>query len=168
MRACKVCCLIGAAILTLSTVGCRTARVTPATDHASVVRMVLDRYLPQDSTREIMTVFASRAPVGVGARIRPNANSSGPHHPPPVYRVDRPSWFFAIDRNSLAKWAHDVTFIFIPTDGSPHVVHNERWWPVIDEKTFWYDHGHMDARPPFVVYEGLIAAAWRDGGRVIP
>lgn len=126
------------------------------------------QFLPTDKTREAATIYATLYPIAAGVEISPAFNKNDISQPPPVYSPTRPSWFFVVDYNSTAAFAHDVVFIIAPTDGSAFAVHRERWWPVVEAQNHWYRRGHMDAAREFMVYEGVVAADWRAAGRVFP
>lgn len=133
-----------------------------------VAQDVRESFLPADSSREVMTIYATLYPLATGIAISPAVNKDDPATPPPAYVLSKPSWFLVIDRDSLAGFAHDVTYIIAPDDGSPYEVHEEKWWPLIEGLNHWFQDGRMTAAREFIVYEGVVAADWRAAGEVFP
>lgn len=158
--------LAGALLSLLITItGCQTA---PSVRRQRIADDIVARFLPTDSSREVATVFGTRHPIAAGIEIRPVAHKDNPRLPPPVYTLQKDSWFFVVDRNSLAPFAHAVTYILAPVDGSAYVVHEESWWPIVEGQNHWYRAGSMQADMAFIVFQGIIASDWFANGRTFP
>jgi hypothetical protein len=155
--------VLAALLLIVTAFGCGSK--TTAAQRDAIARRLVATHLPADRTREVATVYATRSPVAAGIEIAPAAHATDPRQAAPTYTLAKESWFFAIDTNSLARFAHPVIFVFVPTDGSADEVHHERWWPVIEGQRTWFRQGHMEAPPENIVFEGVIAASWRANGR---
>jgi len=125
-----------------------------------LTKNVIDNYLPQDSTVRIITIFATLEPLNAGTPISPALNANDFLSPPPVYTMSTDFWLFIVDRYSMAKFAHDVSYIFIPEDGTPHEIHEEKWWPIINNNLTWYYKSYLHA-PQYVVFQGDYAEVWR-------
>jgi hypothetical protein len=55
------------------------------------------------------------------------------------YLLKESSWFFWIDDDPYAKYAHPVRFVFFGTESQETTVYNEEWWPVLNGKSLWVD-----------------------------
>lgn len=133
-----------------------------------IARKIYRRFVPHNVSREIMTIYGTLYPVSAKIQIWPAVNKDDPISAPPIYTLAKPSWFFLIDHNSLAGFAHDLTYIFAPVDGSPLEVHEEQWWPFVEGQSHWHRDGHIDAPREFIVFEGVVAYDWRANGRFHP
>lgn len=133
-----------------------------------IAKKICKLFLPDDPSREVMSIYGTLYPIAAKIRISPAVNKGGPQLAPPVYALAKPSWFFVVDHDSLRRFAHPVTYIFAPVDGSPFEVHEEQWWPLIEGQSHWHHAGHIDAPREFVVFEGVIAYDWRANGRDHP
>jgi hypothetical protein len=160
---CVVC--LGVLLLFLS--GCSSSNSAPTVgqQRQKIVDRIIKTYLPTDRTREIATIYATTAPVAPGIEISPSSHATDPTQTPPTYTLSKSSWVIVIDHNSIARFTHPMTYIFVPEDGSADEVHNEGWWPTVDGINLWYRNGHMEAGLENIVFEGIIASSWRANGR---
>jgi hypothetical protein len=53
------------------------------------------------------------------------------------YPLEESCWFFWIDDNPYAKYAHPVRFVFFGIESETLTVYNEEWWPVLNEVSLW-------------------------------
>lgn len=140
----------------------------PRDQRAAIAADVIQQLLPADATREVATVYATLHPLASGVRIMPAFHRDDLRQKPPEYVLTTPSFLVVIDHNSLARFAHDVTYVIAPANGSGRQIHRERWWPTVEGQPHWYRGGYMQAPPEFVVFEGVVALDWRLGGRDAP
>jgi hypothetical protein len=139
--------------------------LSPRPPREGIARKICRSFLPDNPSREVMTIYGTLYPIASKIRISPAVNKSDPKVAPPIYILAKPSWFFLVDHNSLMRFAHRVTYIIAPVNGSTFEVHEEQWWPVIEGQSHWHRDGHIDAPREFVVFEGVIAYDWRANGR---
>lgn len=122
---------------------------------------VVGHHVSNSPDREMMTVFSSLHPVAAGTEVSPAQHRGDPAQPPPIHSTGKESWFFVIDHATPAAFAHRLTYVFVPLDGSPPLEFEEMWWPKITGKSLWFSRGMMTAPSQYIVYEGIVATAWR-------
>jgi len=58
-----------------------------------------------------------------------------------IYRhIENPTWFFWIDNDPKAEFAHPNTFVFIDAQNGNIVTTNEEWWPVLNDESLWIEY----------------------------
>lgn len=51
--------------------------------------------------------------------------------------MEESCWFFWIDDDPYAKYAHPVRFVFFGIESETLTVYNEEWWPVLNKVSLW-------------------------------
>ncbi|MBU7023311.1 MAG: caspase family protein [Theionarchaea archaeon] len=53
------------------------------------------------------------------------------------YPLEETCWFFWIDDDPYAKYAHPVRFVFFGIESGDLTMYNEEWWPVLNKVSLW-------------------------------
>ncbi|MGC1122507.1 MAG: caspase family protein [Candidatus Methanofastidiosia archaeon] len=53
------------------------------------------------------------------------------------YPLKESCWFFWIDDDPYAKYAHPVRFVFFRIESGDLMMYNEEWWPVLNKTSLW-------------------------------
>ena len=81
--------------------------------------------------------FGPQQMLTSGDKVEPNVLGGDPY-PGSDRDIDRPTWFFWVDTNKWARFAHLVHFVYIdasisnPTIGNGIIVEDQGWWPKIN------------------------------------
>ncbi|MBU7014510.1 MAG: hypothetical protein HXS52_07735 [Theionarchaea archaeon] len=71
------------------------------------------------------------------------------------YPLEESCWFFWIDDDPYAKFAHPVRFIFFWIESEDLTVYDEEWWPVLNEASLWADEEEYWNAAYWVVNAGI-------------
>ncbi|MBU7047018.1 MAG: hypothetical protein HXS54_11350 [Theionarchaea archaeon] len=72
------------------------------------------------------------------------------------YPLKENSWFFWIDDDPYAKYAHPVRFVFFGAESKETTVYNEEWWPVLNGTPLWVDKSEYWNAFYWVYNSGLV------------
>jgi len=71
------------------------------------------------------------------------------------YPIEAPAWFFWIDREPHARYSHPTTFVLVDAADGTTVIHDERWWPVLNGRSLWTDGEEYWTRRDWVASEAV-------------
>ena len=121
-------------LLISSFVACNTGQLS----RKDAIELLKQEMKPDEITWD-MVAFSYAKPLKPGDIIGPARN------PDNVREVTADEWFFWIDHNPYAMYAHETTFVFIQRDSGDLSFFHDEWWPVLnDEPLFTTDKEYWD------------------------
>ncbi len=122
----------------------------PLTREAAI-DLLLEQVVQPDSLEAPLIAFSLDAPLAAGSEVAPYAPVDLPADvtelPFLVPRtLERDAWFFWVDDEPFAQFAHPTRYVFIDAQTGAVEVQEEAWWPYIDGEPVeaWIGAGRWD------------------------
>ena len=132
--------LVGICCITLIATMASHAMAEPLSRKEAIDILVREVILPSP-TKSVLMVFGPQQPLISKDRVEPPAEGWDPRQGT-VRTLEKPTWFFWIDDEPDAKFAHPTRYVYIEADHPEPKVNDgiivdfQAWWPMINGKHY--------------------------------
>lgn len=129
--------LIFAILMSLSPDNCQAGPLT----RKQAVKILIEKVIEPSPDKSLIMAFGPQKPLQPGDLVEPVRDEAGPF-PVTPRKLDKATWFFWIDDESDAKFAHPTRFVYIdanhpdPSLGDGIIVDPQGLWPKINGKSY--------------------------------
>lgn len=139
------------------------ADVVLGTDYPVSRQAAIDQVLSLEDLSPYARVTVTGQPLSTGTIVYPQGGELGSDGP--VYPVTReltgPEWFFLIDKQPYAGYAHPVEYVFVSAaDGTLTRIEDLYWWPLVNHGSLWARERMM------YTYENMDWETFENGGPI--